>query len=138
MTQPVTVQRPKPIATSDTKGYWDSINRREFKIPKCNACGKWFYYPRIYCPYCLSEDWQLQTASGKGTVYSFSIVRHGFGPIWRNFVPYVPALVDLAEGARMTVNIVGCAPEEVKVDMAVQVDFLEVADGNLIPVFKPA
>jgi uncharacterized OB-fold protein len=45
--------------------------------------------------------------------------------------PYVVALVELDEGPRLISNVVGCTPEEVEIDMAVEVVFEEAGDCRL-------
>jgi len=50
--------------------------------------------------------------------------------------PYVVALVELDEGPRLISNIIGCAPEEVAIDMRIQVHFEEAGDFTL-PRFAP-
>lgn len=54
-------------------------------------------------------------------------------------VPYVIALVELAEqeGLRLTTDLVGCAPEDVRIGMAVRVTFRPVSDDVALPLFEP-
>ena len=52
--------------------------------------------------------------------------------------PYVVALVDLDEGARMMSNIVGCPPDEVAVGLGVRVTWELLSDGRHLPQFEPA
>jgi uncharacterized OB-fold protein len=51
--------------------------------------------------------------------------------------PYVVALVEIEEGPRLISNIVGCTPEEVAIDMPVQLRLEDVGDFTL-PRFAPA
>lgn len=131
-------KRPLPLPTTDTKPYWEACARHEFIIPRCRSCGKHFFYPRSLCPNCMSTDLEWVKASGRGKVYSFSVVQHPFRPEWKDAVPYVAALVDLEEGPRMSTNIVGCKPEEVKIDMPVEVVFEDLVPGVAVPKFKPS
>ena len=59
-------------------------------------------------------------------------------PPFRDRVPYVAAIVDLAEGPRMMTNVVDCPFEELAVGMAVQVTFQPISDEFTIPVFVRA
>ena len=53
-------------------------------------------------------------------------------------VPYVAAIVDLAEGPRMMTNVVECPFDELEVGMALTVKFQPISDDYTIPVFVRA
>jgi uncharacterized OB-fold protein len=94
------------------------------------------------CATCLSGDIEHFVASGRGTVYTFTVTEQNMAPPFRDAVPYVMAYVQLEEGPRLLTHIVGCDPDAVTVDMAVVVDFQpqERADGEAfaVPRFRPA
>jgi uncharacterized protein len=76
-------------------------------------------------------------AGGRATLYTYSVVHVNDLPPWQDRVPYVAAVVELAEGPRMMTNLVGCDPDRVVVGMELRVDFR--ADGEFtVPVFRPA
>lgn len=102
----------------------------------CDRCGNQWFTPTLTCPVCRSEAWTWTRSSGKGTVYSFTVVHRA--PVPGIGVPYVLADVDLDEGWHMMTNILGCAPSTVRIGMAVSVTWLEVADDAVLPVFVPA
>ena len=78
-------------------------------------------------------------ASGRGTVYSFSIARQGQErPEFRDVGPYVLAYVELEEGPRIITNIVDCEPESVKIGQKVTVVFHDTGKGISLPRFRPA
>jgi uncharacterized OB-fold protein len=128
-----------PNSDSSTEEFWTAANRRELLIKRCDACGRPHFYPRPFCPHCWSTDVRWEAASGQATVYSFSVVRQNDTPQFANRVPYIAAIVELAEGPRMTTNLVGVDSAEVHVGMAVTVDFSPAGpDGaSLVPVFRP-
>ena len=66
-------------------------------IKHCKACGEAHYYPRAMCPFCVSDDTEWQTASGTGTIYTYSVMR-------RAEIPYAIAYVTLDEGVTMMTN----------------------------------
>lgn len=70
-------------------------------------------------------------------MYSFSIVHRMIEPAMTG-TPYVVALVDLLEGARIMTNIVGCPTTDVRVAMSVEVQFERVSDTIAVPVFAPS
>jgi uncharacterized OB-fold protein len=53
-------------------------------------------------------------------------------------VPYVVALVDLPEGARVITNVVGCDPADVRVGLPVTLDWEPLSDGRHLAVFRPS
>ena len=126
--------------TVDRTGrFWQSVDRRAMELPRCGACGRFHFYPRPVCPECWSDDLYWRPVSGRGTVWSYTVVRfaHGAHEGWKTRVPHVVALIELEEGVRMMGNVVDCPVEEVRSGMAVELDYREYEDG-LIPVFVPA
>ena len=77
-------------------------------------------------------------ASGKGTVYSFTVIRQNYSRPFRDWIPYVVALVDLEEGPRVMTNLIDCDPETVQVGMAVEARFEVVSEVAGIALFTPA
>ena len=103
---------------------------RVLGVPTCRKCGKRHWYPRLYCPFCLSEEIYLIRASGRATVYSFSVVR-------RAAEPYVVAIVELEEGPMLMTNIVDCEVDSISVGQAVELTFIELNSATL-PAFTVA
>ena len=95
------------------------------------ACGQAHHYPRTICPFCFSDKTEWIEASGKGTIYSYSVMR-------RAPVPYAMAYVTLAEGPRMVTNIVDCDFDKLKCEQAVKVVFKPTDGGPPLPMFTPA
>ncbi|ATL28550.1 Zn-ribbon domain-containing OB-fold protein [Streptomyces formicae] len=131
-----------PEADAFTRPYWDAAAEGRLLIRRCGACGAAHHYPREFCPRCWSEDVTWERASGRATLYTWSVVHRNDLPPFGGRVPYVAAVVDLAEGPRMMTEIVGCAvgegqgEGELRVGMAVEVAFREVGD-YVVPVFEP-
>jgi uncharacterized OB-fold protein len=101
----------------------------------CADCARSHFPPRHLCPHCWSPRLQWLDASGEGTVYTCTIMRRAPQPQWLARVPYVLALVDLAEGPRMMANIVGDDALGVAIGERVQVCF-EDRDGAALPQFR--
>jgi len=132
---------PVPFVQPEVKVFWDATAQGKLLLPKCNDCQTLIWWPRPFCPSCgsLSIDWS-QEASGKATIYSYTINRRGAGdlPEYREPVPYVLAYVDLAEGPRIMTNIVDCDPETVKIGQAVELVFHDTGEGTALPRFRPS
>lgn len=125
---------PKPTATS--RPFWDAAKRHELMLQRCGGCNAFIYYPRDRCPHCLSDQLQWRPVSGRGKVYSYTVVRRAST---RSFAdkPYVLAIVELDEGPRMTTNVEAPA-ESMKVGMPVTVWFDDVTPERTLVKFKPA
>ncbi|HEX2888534.1 Zn-ribbon domain-containing OB-fold protein [Vineibacter terrae] len=122
---------PAPAVSPETKDYWDAAAQGKLLVRKCTACGEAHHYPRTICPFCFSDKTEWITASGKGTIYSYSVMR-------RAPVPYVMAYVTLAEGPSMMTNIVDCDFDQLRIGQAVTVVFKPTDGGAPLPMFTPA
>ncbi|MFJ9816672.1 Zn-ribbon domain-containing OB-fold protein [Streptomyces sp. NPDC101151] len=116
-----------------TRPYWEAAAEGRLLIRRCADCGRAHHYPREFCPHCWSEEVAWEEASGRATLYTWSTVHRNDLPPFGDRVPYVAAVVDLAEGPRMMTELVECAAEEPAAGMPLRVTFRE---GK--PVFKPA
>ena len=127
-----------PTPDVETQPFWDACREGKFLLRHCDACGRDHYYPRPFCPSCWSDSVSWKEASGRGTVYTFSIVHVNDLPPFNERVPYVAAIVELDEGPRVMTNVEGIPIDEVRVDMPVVVAFRAISDDVTIPVFRPA
>jgi len=129
--------KPVPTPTRETQPYWSGCKKHELHIQRCAACDHFQFYPRLYCTSCMSDRVEWVKATGRGTVLSFTVV---YRPVTQAFaadVPYVVALITLAEGPQMMSNIVGCVPEKVHIGMPVEVTFEDWTEDISVPKFKP-
>jgi uncharacterized OB-fold protein len=119
-----------PAVNPETKPFWDAAREGRFLVPFCSACSKAHWYPRAICPFCASDEVEWRQASGKGTIYTFSVMQ-------RVKEPYAIAHVTLAEGPTMLTNIVDCDFDKLRIGQAVAVIFQETEGGPPVPMFKP-
>jgi uncharacterized OB-fold protein len=120
-----------PVITAEGKAFFDAARQGRFLIPVCTACDRPHWYPRAICPFCASDKVAWREASGKGTIYTFSIMR-------RVKEPYIIAHVTLAEGPTMLTNIVACDADDIRIGQEVAVVFQDTGNGASVPMFKPA
>ena len=120
---------PPPV-NAESEPFFKAAREGRFMIPFCTACGKAHWYPRAICPFCASDKVEWREGSGKGTIYTFSVMR-------RVKDPYVLAHVTLAEGPTMLTNIVDCDFDQVRIGQPVTVVFQETENGPPVPMFKP-
>ena len=79
----------------------------ELIVQRCGSCGRWVWFPRTVCPHCFEDTLEWNTASGSGTVITFSIVHKPQQPAYLTHVPIVFALVLLDEGCEMATTLMG-------------------------------
>ncbi|RGE23652.1 Zn-ribbon domain-containing OB-fold protein [Leucobacter sp. wl10] len=111
--------RPGLVTTPLTQRFWDAANDDELLIQRCRDCGHRQHYPRNICTGCWSEQLEWQAASGRGTVWTFTVVEKPGHPAWAGETPYTIALVELEEGPRLMTRLIDCAPDGVAVGMDV-------------------
>ena len=113
------------------KRYFDALAQGVFEIPRCRDCQKFHFFPRVCCPHCGSQALEWVAPSGKGVVYSVTIVRARQGD------DYTVVLVDLEEGPRLMSRVVDMPVEKVAIGMPVQARIDQVEDEPLL-VFTAA
>lgn len=128
--------RPAPVPDADSAPYWRAAHEGRLVVQRCERCATHQLYPRDRCRTCRGPvEWV--EASGRGTVYSFTVIRQNYSRPFRDWIPYVVALVDLEEGPRVMTNVVGCAPEDVRIGLGVRATFEVVSDDAGIALFVP-
>ena len=134
---------PKPMPVIEHKAltapFWEGAKRHELMMQRCRACSNFIFYPREQCPVCFSQDLEWQQVSGRGRVFAYTNVYQPAHPAFNDEAPYCFAVVQLDEGGiRMPTNIVGIAPDDVRVDMRVVVEFDDVSEDWTLVKFRPA
>jgi uncharacterized OB-fold protein len=128
--------RKLPALTQDTEAFWQGGAQGRLMMHRCRTRQTWFHPPTPICPCCGSLDVGPEPVSGRGTVRSFTVNYNAWTPGLEE--PYVVAIVELEEqpGLQFLTNIVHCPPEQVAIDMPVQVTFLQ-QDDIWLPLFEP-
>ena len=123
---------PAPLTNPETEPFWAAAEEGKFLIRACTDCGKAHWYPRAICPHCFSEKTEWREGSGRGTIYSVSVMK-------RAPEVYAVAYVTLEEGPTMMTNIVDCDFDTVAIGQKVTVTWRPTKDdGPPYPQFKPA
>ena len=134
----MTARHDVPETDAFTRTYWDAAAEGRLLIRRCGACGRAHHYPREFCPHCWSEDVDWERASGRAVLYTWSVVHRNDLPPFGERVPYVAAVVDLAEGPRMMTNVVDCEFDALEVGMELVALFHPISDDVTIVQFRPA
>ena len=127
-----------------TREFWAAAARGELAVPRCDACGRYVWYPDGTCRFCGSHASTWTRLGGRGRLFSWSVVRRAFIPQVAADVPYVAGLVTIDEdpAVRIVTRIVDCDPERLRIDMPVRVvfrplRFAGVAGEVIAPLFLP-
>lgn len=126
-------ERPLPEPSDLTSPHWEGAKQHKLMVQRCEACGTHIFTPKPACSTCFSADVKWVESSGRGTVYSYTIIHRPPDPSFE--VPYCAAIIELDEGWHMVSNIVGSPMESISVGASVEVDYLDVRDMTL-PVFR--
>ncbi len=129
--------KPLPVITEESRPFWEGCQQGKLLLQYCDRCQLYQFYPRLYCMQCEAEHPRWVEASGRGVIYSYTIIRQNRSPEFANDTPYNVAIVQLEEGPRMLSNIVDIAPAELRVDLPVTVVFDRVSDTISLPRFRP-
>lgn len=134
-----TPRKSLPTPTPETRAFWDGCKEQKLVLPRCGDCGRLHYYPRAICPHCWSRNLTQEQVSGRGKLYSY-VISHRAAPGFQEEAPYSIAVVELDEGPRMLTNVVGLpqTPEDLVLDMALEVVFEEASEEITLPKFQPA
>lgn len=127
--------RPLPRPSRLTEEFWAAARRHELVRPLCHACGRSFFTPQAVCTHCLSPDWSYARSSGRGVVYSSTVVHRPPFPDMAG--PFHLAIVDLEEGWSMLSNVAVEPAAPVAIGTRVRVDWLDLDGGFVLPVFVP-
>ena len=129
--------KPLPVVTEESRPFWDGCKQGIFLLQYCEACQHYQFYPRLYCMHCGASALLWAQASGRGVIYSYTIIHQNKSPEFSNDTPYNVAIVQLEEGPRLMSNVVDIAPDDLRVDLPVMVVFDSVSDTISLPRFRP-
>ena len=128
--------RPLPLMEGLTKQFYEWCSRGELRFQRCSGCSTFRHVPRELCAECGSFDWEWARSSGKGTLFSFTLVARALNRVFASAVPYAAAIIELEEGVRILANVVDCPPDQLRIGMALRVDLERQTDTITLPVFR--
>ena len=128
--------RALPAPDNASRHYWQSAAEGRLVVQRCTSCDVYQFYPRALCASCAGET-EWVDASGRGTLYTFTVIRQNRSEAFAALSPYAVGIVELEEGVRMMSNIVECDVEELEVGMALEVVLLKAADDVGLPFWRP-
>jgi uncharacterized OB-fold protein len=126
---------PLPRPTRLSRPHWDGCKEGALRVQRCRACAHFVFIPQPICTRCQADALDWVTTSGRGAVYSYTVVHRPPRPDFA--APYVVAIVELEEGWHMLTNLIDVAPDQVHVGMPVAVRFRPMSDDITLPYFAP-
>lgn len=129
--------KPVPVVQPWARPFWEATRQHKLILQTCNACERPIHYPRIACPHCGADDLGWREASGRGSIYSYTVVESNAPSAFVADMPYVVAVIRLEEGVQMLSNVVDCDPAELRCDQPVEVAFAPLDAEFTLPVFRP-
>jgi uncharacterized OB-fold protein len=120
-----------------TADFWAGVAAGEFRIQRCQACGRHRFPPASFCPDCQSVEFGWEPATGRAAVWSYTVVHRAPTAELAGEVPYTLAVGELEEGPLVLARLCDVAPAEVAVGLPLTVAFHRASDGAARYHFVP-
>ena len=131
-------QKPVPVVDELSRLFWEGARDGRLLVQRCGACGYYNHPPRTFCDACLSRQLAFTPVSGRGTVYSFTVMHQRDVAGFEQDAPFINIVVELEEQQRllMVANLPSSERETVRVGAQAEVCFENRGDGVVVPQFK--
>jgi uncharacterized OB-fold protein len=130
-------KKPLPTPSAESQPYWDGLREGKLLMQHCDSCQRLQFYPRTGCRHCGGTDLSWQEMSGRGHVYSFTVIHRAPFAAFADDVPYVYAIVELEEGPRLVTTIETDDLDSVRIDLPVLAHYDAVSDAVTLLRFVP-
>ena len=124
------------ITTDDwTEPFWNAAKENRLVAPRCGECGTYRFPPTPFCPECQSQNTEWPELPDTAKVFSFSIVR---GLPGMTDLTIVAAVVEFEgiNNVHVVTDVIDAVAEDVEIGSELSVDFIDIADGWKLPVFR--
>ncbi len=136
--------KPVPVLDEASAPFFKGALAGKLMLLRCRRCGT-LQSPTAYlgvplrprCLQCFSAELEWAASSGRATLHSYALMHQLYDEAFAHEIPYNIAVVETEEGVRLTSQVVGCAPEELRVEMELEAVFERRSDSVAIPKFKP-
>ncbi len=128
---------PPPLADATTLPWWEAAAEHRLVVQRCTSCRRTRHPPAPVCPECRSDESDWQELSGRGEVYSYTVVHRPIAA--GQELPFVVAVIALEDsgGMRMISNVVDASPDQVEIGMPVELVWEDMSADLAIPRFRP-
>lgn len=128
--------KPLPRGESYHSEFYEYCNRHELRFQRCFNCSVWRHMPRESCEACGSFDWRWEASSGKGTLFSWTVVHRALHPAFAEDVPYAVVIVEMEEGVRLVSRLIAIGIDELEMGMPLEVVYEDVSPEVTLHAFK--
>ncbi len=104
-------------------------SRYRLEAAKCAGCGHVSSRPRLVCPACRGTQAHRRHPRPTGKVLTFTVI-HVPPAEFKGQAPYVLAVVELADGVRVTCQVADVDPAAVKTGMPVRLEFRRIQEDG--------
>lgn len=130
---------PVPVPTPTSQPFWDGLRERKIVIQYSPSSEQWVFYPRVNAPGTLANDLEWREISGRATLYTYTLTSRPTGAPWTNKQPQCLAIIELAEGPRMTTELVNVADAVLRIGMDVEPVFEDIPGADITMLrYQPA
>jgi len=131
------VARPRPVLDGLTAEFYAHCARHDLRFQRCLTCGAWRHPPRVLCAVCGSSRWSWEPSSGRGQVFTWTVVHQAMHPAFADAVPYAVIVVETTEGVRVVSNLLDAGNDALRLGLPVEVDYQRLDDELTLPMFRP-
>ena len=130
--------RPLPLPDDLSAPFWAAAREGRLEIQRCRTCRRWNHAPALLCPGCGGRDLGFEPASGRGRLFSWTLIKEAPAPGFRDRVPLIVGLVELEEQAHLLLaaNISGAAEADLRLGQPVEVWFEPLGEDCALPQFR--
>jgi uncharacterized OB-fold protein len=129
-------EKPLPAMAGLAGGFYGWCAKGELRFQRCSGCQAWRHVPRELCPECGSREWSWERSSGHGRVFTWTVATRAIHPGFEQDIPYAAVVVEMDEGVRVLSQVADCPPDELTMDMPVEVTFEAVTPEVTLPKFR--
>jgi uncharacterized OB-fold protein len=133
-----TSNKSVPVPDDLSRPFWDAAKERRLAIQRCGSCGYYNHPPRRFCDACLAQDLRFEPVSGRGVVYTFTVMHQRDVAGFEEDAPFMNVVVELIEQPQllMVSNLPIADRVKVIIGAAVEVDFEDRGEGVVVPQFR--
>jgi uncharacterized OB-fold protein len=136
----MSAQKPTPRPSALTEPFWAAARQHRLVIQRCGRCGYYNHPPKPLCDRCSSQELTFAEVSGRGKVYSYTVMRQKTIAGFADEVPYLTALIELDEQPLLLLltNLPGAHADNVRLGQPVEVQFDALSSDITLPQFRLA
>jgi uncharacterized OB-fold protein len=131
-------RKPLPAVDDLSQPFWEAAKQHRLVIQRCQECSYFNHPPRPACDACQSQQLQFEPVSGRGTIYTFTVMHQPNIAGFEEQIPYVNILVELEEQPLlfMVSNLPGSEKDKVCIGGRVEAYYEDVDVDITLPQFR--